>query len=415
MRIVMMAQFYPPIIGGMERHVKDLSESLVRRGHEVAVITIWQAGWQDELTDYEELNGVRIYRIKGTINRLANVLFQDQKRNYAPPFPDPEFGLAIRRILTKEQPDIIHAHNWLVYSYLPLKAWAKARLVVTLHEYGLSCPKWTLIYDGQICSGPQFSKCVHCLVSHYGTSKGLVTYFGQKVMSRLENALVDMYLPVSQAVAEGSQLVGTSIPYQVIPNFIPDDIPANSDHSVNQLPDGDFMLFVGAFGPHKGVDVLLEAYRQVKTDMPLVMIGYEIPEFSLEAQSIPANTIIFKHWSNAAVMEAWKRSSLALIPSNWHEPCPTVAMEAMVAGCAIVGTAVGGIPDIVQDGETGLLVPPADASALAQAIQTLMDDPARRQRMGLLAQERVVRYQAKTVVPAIENVYQTLIDNNGNG
>jgi glycosyltransferase involved in cell wall biosynthesis len=415
MRIVMMAQFYPPIIGGMERHVKDLSESLVQRGHDVAVITIRQAGWQDDLKDYEQLNGVRIYRIKGTINRLANVLFQDQKRNYAPPFPDPELGLAIRRILAKEQPDVIHAHNWLVYSYLPLKARTKAPLVVTLHEYGLSCPKWTLIYDDQICSGPQFSKCINCLVGHYGTPKGLVTYFGQKVMSRLENALVDMYLPVSQAVAEGSQLVGTSIPYQVIPNFIPDDIPANHEDITDQLPDGEFMLFVGAFGQHKGVDVLLEAYSQVKTDMPLVMIGYEIPEFALEAQAIPPNTIILKHWSNPAVMEAWKRSSLALIPSNWHEPCPTVAMEAMVAGCAIVGTAVGGIPDIVQDGETGLLVPPADAPALAQAIQTLVDDPERRQRMSLLAQERVVRYQARTVVPAIEQVYQSLIDKKRNG
>jgi len=409
MRIVMLAQFYPPIIGGMERHVKDLCESLAARGHEVAVITIWQAGWGDELPDYEELNGVRIYRIKGTINRLANVLFQDQKRNYAPPFPDPEFGLAMRRILAKEKPQVIHAHNWLVYSYLPLKLWTKAKLVVTLHEYGLSCPKWTLIYNEQICTGPQFRKCMDCLTTHYGTPKGLVTYFGQRVMSSWENTAVDMYLPVSQAVAEGSQLVGSKMPYQVVPNFIPDEVPASTDEVVHQLPSGEFMLFVGAFGPHKGVDVLLEAYRQVKTDLPLVLIGYEIPEFSLEAQDIPPNVIIFKHWANPAVMEAWRRSSLALIPSNWHEPCPTVAMEAMVTGCAIVATRVGGIPDIVQDGETGLLVPPGDAGALAQAIQTLADDPARRQQMGALAQERVLRYQAKTVVPAIEQVYQSLV------
>ena len=415
MRIVMMAQFYPPIIGGMERHVKDLSESLARRGHEVAVITIWQAGWQDDLTDYEELNGVRIYRIKGTINRLAGVLFQDQKRNYAPPFPDPEFGLAIRRILAREQPDIIHAHNWLVYSYLPLKAWTNAPLVVTLHEYGLSCPKWTLIYQGEICGGPEFRKCIDCMVSHYGKPKGLVTYFGQQMMSRWENAVVDMYLPVSQAVADGSRLTGTRIPHQVIPNFIPDDVPTSSDPVIDQLPDEPFMLFVGAFGPHKGVDVLLEAYRQVQTEMPLVLIGYEIPEFDLSAQVIPPNTHIFRHWSNAAVMEAWKRSSLALVPSNWHEPCPTVAMEAMVAGCAVVGSAVGGIPDIVEDGETGLLVPPGDPAALAHAIHALAGDPERRERMGALARQRVTRYQAGTVVPTIEGVYQTLIEDRHNG
>ncbi|HEY7413980.1 MAG TPA: glycosyltransferase, partial [Ktedonobacteraceae bacterium] len=126
MRILMLSQFYPPIIGGGAIHARALSVELVSRGHEVAVVTLWQPSQ----AEFDMDQGVRVYRIHSSMQRVPR-LFRDRGRPYAPPFPDPEAALALRRIIGQEQPDIVHAHNWLVHSFLPLKAWSGARLVVT--------------------------------------------------------------------------------------------------------------------------------------------------------------------------------------------------------------------------------------------------------------------------------------------
>src|SRR5215471_10868223 len=109
MRILMLAQFYPPTIGGEERHVHNLSIELAARGHDVAVATLWHEGQKVFECDH----GVRIYRIRGSLQRM-DMLFVDQERHHSPPFPDPESLLALRRIILRERPEIVHAHNWIV-------------------------------------------------------------------------------------------------------------------------------------------------------------------------------------------------------------------------------------------------------------------------------------------------------------
>src|ERR1051326_9076327 len=134
MRILMLAQFYPPTIVGEERHVATLSRELAARGHSVSVATLWHEG----LADFEVDQGVRIHRIRSTMQRM-NFLFSYSDRQFAPPFPDPEALWALRRIILQERPEIIHAHNWLVHSYTPIKAWSKAKLIMPLHDYSFVC------------------------------------------------------------------------------------------------------------------------------------------------------------------------------------------------------------------------------------------------------------------------------------
>src|SRR5260370_13810237 len=109
-------------------------------------------------------------------------------------------------------------------------------------------------------------------------------------------------------------------------------------------------------------------------------------------------------------MGAWSRCTLALTAAVWRDPCPTVAMEAMVVGKPVIATRSGGLSDIVVDGETGFLVPPGDHQALREATRCLLDDPAQRERMGKMAKQRVVEFQAKSVVSRIEQVYQELLE-----
>lgn len=407
MRVLMLSQFYPPIIGGGAIHVRSLSTELASRGHNVAVVTFWQEGQ----TEFELDQGVRIYRIRSSLQRMPR-LFSDKGRPYAPPFPDPEVMLALRHIIEHERPEIVHAHNWLVYSFLPLKAWSKARLVVTLHNSGLVCVKTTLMYRGELCTGPAFRKCVDCAIQYYGLAKGLPIVMSHRVMGLAERGIVDMFLAVSQATAVDNGLVGSSQPFRVIPNFMSEDISllqGDSELYLRKLPTQDYLLFVGALSQQKGVDVLLRAYARLNNAPPLVLIGYKTRDWSLLTKDCSNNVFVLEDWPRYAVMEAWRRCIIALAPSLGSEAFGIGVMEAMSTGRPVIASRIGGLTDLVVDGETGLLVEPGDPSSLQSAIERLLANPDLRSHMGQAALRKVVEFQASTVVPRIEQVYEELL------
>jgi glycosyltransferase involved in cell wall biosynthesis len=404
MRILMVTDFYQPFLGGVEQHVRSLSAELVARGHEVAVATLWSEG----LTEFEIDLGVRVYRIHSTTQR-ATRLFSHPGRRWAPPFPDPEVLWNLRHVVKREQPDIVHGHDWLARSFLPLKAWSGAKFVMSLHYYTLSCAKKSLMYHGAPCSGPGFIKCLECGADHYGALKGVPIVLGNGAMTAAEQVAVDMFLPVSQATAVGNGLVGSQLPFQVIPNFVPDDvrIPRGTAESyLAQLPSDGYLVFVGDLRRFKGINVLLRAYAGLTNAPPLVLIGKVWEETPTD---FPPNVVVLKNWPNHAIMEAWRRSMVALVPSIWPEPFGIVVIEAMASGRPVIASHIGGIPDIVVDGETGLLVPPGDSEALRSAIQHLLADPELRERMGQAAKRKASEFQASAVVPHIEQVYSELL------
>jgi glycosyltransferase involved in cell wall biosynthesis len=403
-RILMLAQFYPPIIGGEERHVRNLSIELAAQGHDVAVATLWQ----EDMPEFECDQGVRIYRIRGSLQR-ATAIFSEKERRHSPPFPDPEILWALHRIVKRERPDIVHAHNWIVHSFTMLKAWSKAKLIVTLHDTSLICAKKRFMYHGAVCNGPALTKCLGCAAEHYGAAKGVTTTLANWFWGKVERQAVDMFLPVSQAIAEATQLDKYSVSYRVIPNFIPNDLSEPLDDAaalLAQLPNDDYLLFVGDLASDKGMELLLRAHTDAGSQVPLVFIGRPVDN---SFANIPTNVHVLQNWPHAAVMSAWSRCTIALMPSIVLDACPTVTMEAMAMGRPVIASRIGGLPDIVVDGETGLLVPPGDALALGQAIKCLLDDPALREHMGALAKQRVAEFQAKTVVPRIEQVYREVL------
>ncbi|HET8912613.1 MAG TPA: glycosyltransferase family 4 protein [Ktedonobacteraceae bacterium] len=404
MRILMLAQFYPPTIGGEERHVADLSADLVARGHDVSVATLWHKG----PPRYEVSRGVQIHRIRGSMQRLEAV-FRYGDRQFSPPFTDPEAMLALKQIIEKERPDIIHAHNWIVHSVTPLKAWSKAKLVMTLHDYSLVCVQKRLMNNGVArCSGPGFTKCLSCARNFYGP-KGIAISLANRAWGVLERQAVDMFLPVSNSVADETHLKKHAVPFQIVPNFIPDEpesLTEDTETLLTKLPKQDFLLYVGDVMPDKGIDVLLEAHAKLDRKIPLVLIGRPIDGY---LEHFPPNVIYMGRWPHNAVMQAWKLSTMALVPSTCPDACPSVAMEAMKMGVPIVASRIGGLTDIVEDGVTGLLVTPDDPQALQAGIQHVLNDEELRNRMRIGAMKRVEEFQAKSVVPRIEQVYREVL------
>ena len=404
MRILLLAQFYPPVIGGEERHVRNLATALAARGHEVAVAT--QASNRDAGSTLD--GAVRVHRLRGTLRRLS-VLFSDPERLFAPPIPDPEMTLALRRVIARERPDIIHAHNWILHSFLPLRPFTRAPFVVTMHDYALTCARKTLMYMNEVpCDGPALVKCLRCAGQHYGGLKGGITAVSNWIDGIYERRAVDKFLTVSGAVARLNGLPEAQAHVEVIPNFVPDDLKDLSSETdpalLAGLPD-QYILFVGDLLSRKGVPLLVESYANLVRPPPLVLIGRRFAE---TPRDLPAGVRILENWPHAAIMHAWNRSLFGVAPSVWQEPCATVVLEGMSQGKAMIVSDRGGMRDMVLDGETGFVVVPTPETVGA-AMARLIADANLRQRMGTAGRARVSQFQARAVVDRIEHVYRTLI------
>jgi glycosyltransferase involved in cell wall biosynthesis len=407
MRVMLVAQWFPPIIGGEEGHALRLGQALTERGHEVSVVTLWQPG----LAEREDVAGLRVHRIRGTIQRFEG-LFYDEARKSAAPLPDPELVLAFRRIVRVERPDVVHAHNWLIHAFLPLKRWSHAPLVLTLHDFSLVCARKDFRYLGAAnCSGPGVAKCLRCSARKYGIAKGLATYGGITAMAPFERASVDCFIAVSQSVADGNELARRDVRYTVIPNFIaPADPGATTPPAeVPGLPQEPFLLFVGAIARIKGVDVLLRAYAGLEGPPPLVLVGYPGEETELLLRDIPRGVVYLESLRHEAVLEVWRRSHIGIVPSVSRDSSPTVVLEAMAAGKPIVASRIGGIPDLIEDGVSGMLVEPGDVIALRDALARVLTEPGLAERLAAAARTRVRMFTAEAVVPQIEAVYLDLL------
>jgi len=393
----MLAQSFAPIVGGEERVVEDLSHELIARGHDVSIATLQQP----DGARAAEVAGTRVHYLCSSSYRVTKSS-RDTERRHAPPAPDPETVRDLSRVLRRERPQIVHAHNWLVHSYLPLARSSHSALVLSLHDYGLICATKRLRRRNHVCSGPAPVKCQICASEHYGVTKGLVAAFGTRSFeSRLRRA-VDVFLPVSSTVEELCRIRGDEAS-RVIPNFIGElpRAPA-ADPRLALLPEEPFVLFFGDVTEDKGAWELAEAYSRLEDPPPLVLIG----RCYIDELASRPGVHVMGPWPHALAIEALRRSLFSVAPSLWPEPFGLVALEAAAAGKPIVATAMGGLRDIVRDGETGLLVPPEDREALAAALQRLISDGELRARLGGAARRRAGEFSPAAIVPQFEQAYE---------
>ena len=138
------------IIGGEERHVRNWA----RRLRPVDTRYVWRPAPRRR----PEENGMgrsAVHRVRGLAQSLPG-LFSDPGHAHAPPLPDPRAATAIARVAAAFSPDVVHAHNWLGRSFLPLKRSTGPALVLTLHDYGMACPKKSMMLNGSTCPIPFF-------------------------------------------------------------------------------------------------------------------------------------------------------------------------------------------------------------------------------------------------------------------
>ncbi len=321
----------------------------------------------------------------------------------------------IQQVIAQERPDIAHCHNLLPLvspaAYYACKS-AGVPVVQTLHNYRLRCPTGTLYAGGQICDD-----CAHGLArgvargcyreSHLQTATVAMMLGTHRLLGTWERS-VDAYVALNRFARD--YFVSAGLPaakVHVKPNFLLDD-------PTPRTCAGDYALFVGRLAPEKGVLEMLEAWLRLP-HIPLVVVGdgpLRDEAWRKAGESGSAHIKLLGQLSADDTQERMKRARFLVFPSRWYEPFPMTLLEAAACGVPAVAAGIGGVPELVVDGQSGLLFDPQDFAGLAEKADWAWTHPAEMAAMGSAARSLYQeKYTAEKNYELLMGIYQSALLN----
>jgi glycosyltransferase involved in cell wall biosynthesis len=353
--LMVSADFSLPPFGGIAAHLAGLCPELVKQGHQV---TLALPGFHERWRE-REFKGVDIEPVGKTLG-IRFVRYFTRIRSAR---------RALARLIDKTVPDIIHAHDLFTGPPVARVFADKVRYVVTNHTSLF--PRWA------------------------GTRRG--RFFLRRLYGRPQGVIA-----VSPLLMECSRVLKPER-IEFIPNgvdttmFRPQADKKGLRESLGIAHDAPVVLFAGRFHPVKGLEYLPAAMRMVLDKSPtakLVIIGggsrKEEADLATSLAELDINpaTINLGRVPHEKMPAYYALADLLVLPSLM-EGISVAALEAMACAVPAVATAVGGMPEVIEDGVSGRLVPPRSPESLAEAMIALLEDRESRLEMGAAARRRV--------------------------
>ena len=297
----------------------------------------------------------------------------------------------ISRLINDTKPDIVHCHN-IYHQLTPSIIGAAKKLgvpvVLTLHDYKPVCPTYNRLQQGEPCSKcleDDFTQVLRnkCAGGSLGKSTVLfVEAIVQRLMRNYEK--VDAFIAPSQFM---QQSIARRLPENRIKQLY-NGIDVNSVKSSGK--DDGYVLYIGRLVPEKGVETLLKAHANSNQSWQLKVAGTGPLLDVLKAQYNPR--IFVGYLAGDALKSLIEKAAVVAVPSEWYENCPMSVLEAMAYGKPVVGSHMGGIPELVKDGKTGLLYTAGNVNELTVVLDRLMSSSTLRQEMGTAGRLRVTQF-----------------------
>ncbi len=369
--------------GGSEACLFDGARLLKERGHRVAYLSMQHPrntpgddpAYLVSHVDFNSVAGVRRAAAAG------RVLYSREAR------------ALMKHVIRVERPDIALLHN--IYHQLspsilsPLRK-AGIPALMTLHDYKMVCPVYTLFSGGRPCERCRNGAYWWCVAKR--CSKGsLSASLLAAVEMLLHHRVLDSYrsiagfLSPSRFLMDKLHEMGFSKPLHHVPNFI-------DARDLAPRPGGDEGLFVyfGRLTPEKGLRTLIAAMAGVPGTCHIIgdgPLGEELR--GMAAEMGLSNVLFFPHLPFSELACRVRRATAVVLPSEWYENSPRSVLEAFALGKAVIGSRIGGIPELVQDGVTGFTFAPGAVDGLRRALLSSLAQQARVAEMGRNARRLV--------------------------
>jgi glycosyltransferase involved in cell wall biosynthesis len=365
-RVVVVSGIWPPDPGGPASHAPAVADFLAGRGHEVEVVTT---------ADAEP--SARSYPVRWASRRS--------------PFRHLRAAALVRR--GARRTDVVYATSMVRRAAIGSRL-ARRPLVVKL------------VSDEVFERAMRERRYAGTLEEFQRERGGLRTRFLRATRDRALRSARHVFCPsaylrdVALAWGLDSQRVS------VLPNPAPEPppLPPRAELRAELGLDGDSLVFAGRLGPQKALVVLLEALAGLP-GVRLTVAGDGPERAALERRSrelgLDGRVSFLGSVPRERVLRLFRAADAAVLPSAW-ENFPHTVVEALAVGCPVIATAVGGVPEVVRDGENGLLVPPGDPSALRDAIARFFAEDELRERLAAAAPGSVEGYSEESVFERIE-------------
>jgi len=375
MRIALVSPYDWSVPGGVNRHVSSLALNFLRKGHEPEIIAPSSKPLAPG-THHVRVIGESVIGLPAS-GSVANVCL-----SY-------DMGPKVNRLFKREKYDIVHVHE----PFMPLLPfqflrYSNAPNVATFHA----------TRDG----GSRV----------YAYTKFLIQPYWHNLQARICVSRASLRM-ISRYFADRYQIIPNGIDYGFFAAEAP-PMPQLMDHRRN-------ILFVGRQEKRKGLPYLLEAYRQLKSEMPdtrLIIVGPDGGIRGVCQRYIEQHHLEDVHFvgyvSDEELPRYYRSADVFCAPNTGHESFGIILLEAMAASTPIVASDIAGFRDVLTHNEHGLLVPPKDAGALATALKTLLSDPDRREQMANAGSEHARQFAWEEVSSSVLSHYERTLAN-GNG
>ena len=371
--------------GGAETYLFDLFDELPARGWDLVQFSMQHE--RNEPTPYAPYFVDRVdYHEHGSLLSEARAAVRLLHSNQA--------RVNMEALVRDTRPHLAHLHN--IYhqispSILPVLKRHGIPVVMTLHDLKLLCPNYKMRTDGQVCErclhGGYYQAVIHRCVQGSRLKSALCAleaYLARWTRVYLDN--VDLFITPSEFYRR--KLIESGVPasqVETLASFVhPNEYTPRYDKA-------DYFLYLGRLSEEKGIMSLVQA----AAGMPgkRLLIAGEGPmqapiEALLRSQRV-ANVELVGMKSGQELIELIRAARFVVVPSEWYENCPRSAIEAMACGTPVIGARIGGIPDMVEDGVTGLTFEAFSIEALRAACLRLHDDDALIAEYGRNARAKV--------------------------
>lgn len=413
MKIVLATHHFPPnYTAGTEQYVYRVACGLLRQGHAVEVVCIESidSGSVQPRCVSDVYDDVLVHRLYFNLKQASDPL---EWR-----FRNPELGQWFLGYLERTQPDVVHVNSGYLLGGTVFEAALHlgTPLALTLHDYWFVCPQITLLRtSGKLCTEyvPP-ARCAWCRLSeqrryklidqriggHLGDafvrlsdiqplSKTMNLAQSIDVMARrriyLKNIFeqVDLIIAPSQFVLDKVSEYGLHARRAVYLPFGLEHVHASNGLPLRMPSKSLRVGYLGQFAPHKGVHILLDAFRKVARhhSSELVLHGRisdaTAYERKLQGVANSDSAITFAGpYPNANVGEILNALDVIVVPSIWYENRPTVIVEALATRTPVIASRLGGMAELIHHEKNGLLFEAGNSDSLAIQLQRLIDEPA---------------------------------------